>query len=313
VKPRITVLGSFVVGATVRLPRAPLPGETLEADLFDLGPGGKGTNLAIGAARLGCSVDVVAAIGDDEFAAIARRAYRDEGIGVERLITIPGETTGIGLVYVDRTTGENTIGVYAGANAKLTPSIVQPYLVDLERSAVLTAQLEIPIETVRSALVQARAAGVVTLLNPAPARPIADDTLSFVDILTPNMTELFHLVDRPVPTSSDRDSVIDAARELIRRGTQTVVVTLGSTGAMIVTDESKPTFVPAFKTDVIDTVGAGDAFNAGVACAVGYSLPVERAVRVGCACGALATRTIGVINALPNLDELASIIPNPFG
>lgn len=306
--PRVTVLGSFVVGATVRLPRMPLPGETLPADLFDLGPGGKGTNVAIGIQRLGGSVEIVLCVGDDEFSGLARKTLVSEGIAINNVRTVQGKRTGIGLVYLNGSNGENTIGLFPGANMEMTIADIQPAMSSIQKSQICTAQLEIPTVVIESAFGLARHNGVVTLLNPAPARVLTHALLQLTDIITPNVNELYQLLNRSVPESTEDGKVEEAARDLQRTGPSTVVVTMGCRGALAISASGAMVRVPAFAVSPIDTVGAGDAFNAGLAFSLAQEAGLEEAIRFASACGAATTRVVGVLDALPRQTDLQGIL-----
>lgn len=305
---RVVVVGSFVVGVTVRLPRAPLPGETLSGDLFDLGPGGKGINLAVSVHRLGADVDVVAKVGEDQFADIAEELLRKEGIATNHLIRERGEQTGVGLVYLDAKTGENTIGLYPGANRRLTGEDVVSRLACVPWPQILTGQLEVPWETVRAAFAYGRRIGARTMLNPAPARELPRELLAVTDILTPNRNEIFQSLGRPVPAKTSTAEIISAARELMSRGVRSIVVTLGSDGALVFDDSEEPELLPPYPVTPVDTVGAGDAFNGGLAFRLAHGSSLSEAARFGAACGALATRRVGVIDALPRVHEVARLM-----
>ena len=223
----LVVVGSFVVGMTVRLPRMPYPGETLVADLFDLGVGGKGTNLAVAAARQGKKVAIIARVGDDDFAAMAYDLYVQEGIDSSGVVRTPGEKTAIGLVYL-QPNGENTIGFYRGANWRLTPADIEPHIARHQAARVLATQLEIPDDTVAAAVRLGRQQGLRVILNPAPARSLPPAILRDVDILTPNEGEARVLAGLPV--NDKATAIVEVARTLLAQGPRTVIVTLGGRG-----------------------------------------------------------------------------------
>lgn len=305
---RIFVVGSFVVGATVHLPRAPLPGETLPADAFDLGPGGKGTNLAVSVRRLGGAVDLVVKVGEDQFAGIAEELLRGEGISTDYMIREPGGQTGVGLVYLDGRTGENTIGLYPGANMTLTGPEVVSRFTRAPAPRIMTAQLEVPVETVIPAFEAGRRRGAMTILNPAPARPVPPQLLAVTDILTPNRNELFQLLDLPVPEKPTPTEISSLARQLMSQGPGQLVVTLGDEGALVFDGDGDPERIPPYTVEPLDTVGAGDAFNGGLAFRLSQGASLPEAARFAAACGALATRRIGVIAALPRLSEVEALM-----
>lgn len=304
----VIVIGSFVVGITVRLARLPLPGETLPADAFDLGPGGKGTNLAVGVARLGGAVELVAKTGDDEFGQMAQRLYEGEGISTGHLHRSAEEQTGVGLVYIDAGTGENTIGLHLGANLSLTAEEVTEFMEYCEPAPIVTAQLEVRDEVVEAAFAVASKRGIRTVLNPAPARSLPRSILAKTDVITPNRNELFQLLGVEVPPQASDGEIVRAAKELSALGPGAVVVTLGSRGALVLEDDIPPVWIDPPQVEPVDTVGAGDAFNAGLAWALSRGQNLSDAARIATVCGGLATRRLGVVDALPTLAEIENFV-----
>lgn len=303
VKPAVSVIGSFVVGISVRLPRMPYPGETLSSDLLDLGPGGKGSNVAVAARRLGADVVLVERVGDDLFAQFAYDLYRTEGIDVQHVFRTTGEQTGVGLVYL-QPDGENTIGLFKGANQKLTAADVYKAEAALARSQVLTVQLEVEDETVLAGLTIARRRKLTSILNPAPARSISSEILELVDILTPNVGEACLLLGEPIRTDPSVDEVATLAKRLVAQGPKQAIITMGSKGAVLVSRERDTVHMQAMPVVPVDTVGAGDSFNAGLAVALAEGVSLELAMRRAAVSGALTTTRVGVIAALPTRDQM---------
>jgi ribokinase len=301
----IVVIASFVVGMTVRLPRMPYPGESLVGDLFDYGAGGKGTNMAITAARQGRQVAALAKIGQDTFGDLAVKLYHDEGISSAYLIRTPDDSTAVGLVYL-QPNGENTIGVYRGANWKLTPEEIHRIEPELAVARVMLTQLEIPDDTVRETAGLAHHYDIPLVLNPAPVRAVPADILSKVDILTPNEGEAKQLAGLPPDDQSTGN--IEIGRRLLDLGVKKVVITLGAGGCLIVQPGEEAVHLPAYSVQAIDTVGAGDAFNGGLAVALAEGKPFFEAVRWANATAALSTQSIGAIAALPNRVSVENLI-----
>lgn len=296
-RAKVTVVGSFAVGLTIRAPRFPVAGETLVGRDFQMGPGGKGSNQAVATARLGADSHLIARIGDDPLAAIARDLYRDEGVGADHVHPTPGYPTGAGVITLnDR--GENHIVIDLGANLALSAGDVDAAEELIAASDAVFVVLEIPLAAAARALEIGRRHGKVTLLNPAPAQTLDDALLANVDILTPNEGELRVLAGLSPEEPADDTAL---ARELLRRGAGAVVATRGVHGAVVVAGSSRaPAFaVPGAAVDVVDTTGAGDAFSAalGVARAEGQSLVDAACFAV--AAGALACTKLGVVPALP--------------
>jgi ribokinase len=294
-KPNITIVGSFAVGLTMRAPKLPIFGETMLGTDFDMGPGGKGSNQAVGTARLGASSALVAHIGTDKLAGIATDLYAAEGVDT-RFVTARSErATGVGFIILNDK-GENFIILDMGANELLDAGAVDAAESRIAESDVVMTVLEIPIPAAARAMELGRRHGAKTILNPAPARALPDAIFASVDYLTPNESELRILLGLP---ADDPRSSRELAGELRRRGVRNVVVTLGRAGALILTDELD-VMVPAVPVEVTDTTGAGDAFNSGFAVALAEGRGIVEAVRFGVVCGAIACTRLGVIPGLPD-------------
>jgi ribokinase len=300
--PRIVVVGSFVVGLTIRVPRPPVLGEGIIGDLFDLGPGGKGTNQAVAAARQGALVDLVACVGDDIFAEIAFRLYRQEHISLDHIYRIPDVNTGVGFVTL-LPSGENSIVGHLGANMHMRPEHVDAAESLIAQSDVVMTQYEVPFATVARAMELGRKHKKLTIWNPAPAKSFARDMLKSVDLLTPNESEARILLglppDDPTPTA-------ELARGLLDLGVRRVVVTLGKRGSMIVTSRGSE-LVPPLAIKAVDATGAGDSFNAALAVRLARGMDLRDAAREANCAGAYTCMHLGVINGLPTVDELESL------
>ncbi len=298
--PRITVVGSYATGLTMKVERMPSTGETLLGTGYRVDYGGKGSNQAVGCARLGATVSFVARIGTDPFGKMALGLYRDEGIDVTHVMQTADAPTGVGFIIVEAASGHNCITIDPGANEFLTADDVCQCEAAFHSPAVVLTQLEIPVATAESALRYGRERGAVTILNPAPVRPLPPSLLQLIDILTPNQSEARVLAGLTPDTDVEPETV---ARELIRNGIKQVVMTLGENGALIVTANSS-TRVPALPMVAVDTTGAGDAFNAGLAMALACGASVEAAVEFAVVTGGLAVAKEGVIPSLPSRDEV---------
>lgn len=299
----VTVVGSFAVGLTLRADRFPAKGETLLGRDFDMAPGGKGSNQAVQAARLGADVEFVARLGQDNFGDIGRKLYAQEKVGTTHLRSTSQRNTGVGFIVLDAH-GDNFIVLDPGANALFTPDDVEGCRERIRASSVLLTQLEIPVETAGRALKLAREANVISILNPAPARRVASDILKNADIVTPNETELRILVGRAPDANVN---VIDLCDELLQLGVQHIVLTRGARGAMIVSRDGYHS-LPAYPVEVVDKTGAGDAFNGTLATYLGSGMPLEPAVRRAVAAGALACTKLGVIPSLPRAEEVEQLL-----
>lgn len=299
-KPVITIVGSFAVGMTLRAARFPVAGETLLGTDFDMGPGGKGSNQAVGCARLGAESHLVAVIGEDLFGEIAVRLYEDEGVGTGQLTRTSERNTGVGFITLN-TAGENHIVLDMGANNLLSPAHVDRAEAQIAASDVVMSVLEIAPETAGYAVGMARRHGATSILNPAPAQALSSEILSNVDILTPNASELRILAglrpDDPTPT-------LDVAHRLQDRGARTLVLTMGAAGSMIVHPDGSSETVPGIAVDVVDTTGAGDSFNAALAVALARGKSLAGAAAFANVAGALACTKLGVIPALPRPEDM---------
>jgi ribokinase len=303
-KGRVAVVGSFAIGLTLRVDRFPVPGETVLGWDFDQGPGGKGSNQAVQVARMGVPVEFIGVVGSDAFGDAAVTLFADEGVGTKHLLRSREYNTGVGFIILD-THGENRIILDPGANAFFSPRHVAASMDVVAASDVLITQLEIKVETAAAALAAARETGAISILNPAPARPVPSEVLAGLDLLTPNQTEARVLLGRDPEDGLSDEELCD---ELLGRGVKTVVLTRGAAGALIATHDGL-TSVPSSAVDVVDSTGAGDAFGGTLAAALAGGMEVEAAVRRATGAGALACTKLGVIPALPyasQLDELLS-------
>ena len=295
----IVVVGSFVCGITVRVPRMPVLGEGLIGDLFDMGPGGKGTNQAIAAARLGARVDLVALLGDDVFAEMANQVFQAEGMGTDHIYHEKGINTGVGLVTLLES-GDNCIIGHLGANTRMRPEHVDKAEEIIAASDIVLTQFEVPFDTVSRAMELGRKHGAMTIWNPAPAREIPLDFLANVDLITPNETEARILLGLQ---PDDPISLEDVSDGIAGLGVTSAVITMGKQGAMVITGDKRQA-VPAPTVDALDPTGAGDTFNAALAVGLGEGLPLLSAVEQANYAGAYSVRHVGVIDGLPTREQL---------
>jgi ribokinase len=294
------VVGSYATGLTMKVERLPRTGETLLGTGYRVDYGGKGSNQAVGCARLGACVSFVAKIGKDSFGDMALGLYRHEGIDTSWVQQTSDAPTGVGFIAVEAGSGDNCIILDPGANDLLTAGDVAASQAALESSAVVLTQLEIPVEAAQAALALGRASGAITILNPAPVRPLPSSVLGLVDILTPNETEAKILAGESPEASVEPAEV---AHRLMDTGVKQVVMTLGEKGAMIVT-ASNVRSIPAVPVHAVDTTGAGDAFNAGLAAALARGAGLREGVQFAVVTGSMAVTREGVIPSLPRHNEV---------
>lgn len=304
----ITVVGSFLVGLSLRVPRFPVAGETLIGSDFDIGPGGKGSNQAVGIARLGGVSHLMATIGTDSFGDIATRLYAEEGVDASAVERSPEHPTGVGFITINQT-GENHIVLDLGASTLLSPQHVDAAEALIARSDAVVSVLEIRPETAAQAMALARRHNVRAILNPAPATPLSEEVFRNIDVLTPNESELRILLglapDDPTPTMS-------LAHQLQALGVHTVVVTRGGDGALVVHADGATEEVRGVQVDVVDTTGAGDAFTCALTVALAEGSPLSAAVRFAACAGALACTRAGVIPALPYRRDVDALLAQHF-
>ena len=287
----VCVVGSANLDLVATTDRLPGPGETVLGSTYAEHAGGKGLNQAVAAARAGATTAFAAAVGDDDAARQLLQVMADDGIDVTSVVRMNGVPTGRALIGVSAE-AENFIIVVAGANGLLEPDQV----VEASGSArVVLAQLEVPIETVQAALAAGRAAGAVTVLNPAPAPAggLPSSLLQLCDVVIPNEHEV---------------ELLGGLHALFDLGAKAVVVTLGARGAKLCTADGAETFVPAFAVDAIDTTAAGDAFCGGLAAAIAAGTAMVEALRFAAATAALATTRSGAVPSLPTRPEIDALL-----
>ena len=288
---KIVVVGSFNNDLVSYMKRMPRPGETVHGDTFVTGAGGKGSNQAVAAARLGADVTFIGRLGKDVFANLAYAIWDAEGVNHEFVVQDEQHATGVAPIFVD-SAGENMIVVVLGANSRVQSSDIDAARERIAAADVLVVQLEINYDMVTYALQVAKEVGITTILNPAPAASLSKETIELADYLTPNETELESLSGGPIT------DVIDAAQSLMTRDDQTVIVTMGAQGAQIVS-KNRNALLPTFKVNVVDTTGAGDAFNAALAVALAEGKALEDAVRFANATAALCVTKAGAAGSAP--------------
>lgn len=298
--PQILVVGSFAVGLTMKTDRFPTAGETVLCSGYRTDHGGKGSNQAVGCARLGAKVSFVARVGKDPFGEMALGLYREEGVDTTWVKQIAERPTGVGFILVKPGSGENCIALDPGANDLLAAADVAESDAVLTSADVVLSQLEIPADAAEAAMTRGRGHGAITILNPAPARPLHPAALHNVDVLTPNEAEAKLLLGHRPEAAIEPPQL---ARGLLQLGPRNAVVTLGEEGAFIAT-RTWEKGVPAIKVPAVDTTGAGDAFNAGLAVALAHGADLEAAVNLAVITGGLAVTKDGVVPALPRLAEV---------
>lgn len=300
-KPRIIVMGSFVTDLMGRAAHIPVGGETVKGNFFKVGPGGKGGNQAVAAARVGGNVAMITKLGRDTFGDMALENFVNEGIHAEYVLRSDEYATGAALIMVSEKTGQNSIIVIPGACGQLGEVEVRDAIRALSPASVLVLQLETNFEAIAVSLRMGAEMGLKILMNPAPAHEIPEEYYSMIDYLTPNETEASTLSGVRVVTVEDAQR---AARALQAKGAKNIIITLGEKGALILDSAGEFRHVPSFKVDALDTTGAGDAFNGAFALALAEGKGIFEATVFANAAAALSVTRIGTAPAMAYRKEI---------
>jgi len=300
----VAILGVFVADLAFRAGRMPKIGETIIGSGFKMGPGGKGSNQSVAAARVGAKVTIISKVGRDAFGDIALKTWKDEGI-VARAAQSDKEPTGGAFIFVNHATGENAIIVYPGAGGAISAADVDAAADAIRGAKVFVTQLEQPAASAQRGLEIARAAGAVTIFNPAPAETVPDAIYPLCDYIVPNETEAATLTGLPVATLADARRVGDA---LLAKGVRTALITLGERGALL-HSRDRSVEIPAIAAGaVVETTGAGDAFVGGFAAAIARGADPVEAARFGCAVAGISVTRPGTAPSMPKLAEVEALL-----
>lgn len=301
---RVVVLGVFVADTAYRAERQPKMGETILGQGFALGPGGKGSNQAVAAARAGGDVHFISRLGDDDFAALARKTWSEAGVTSH--VEVDHESyTGAAYIFVEADTGNNAIIVAPGAAGRISVADIEAKAEFISSAGVFITQLEQPMDAAFRALELARAGGATTVLNPAPGADLPAGMLCLCDFVTPNESEAEALTGIGV---SSIDDAARAAARLRALGAGGAIITLGENGAYF-DDGTLGVHVPAISAGpVVETTGAGDAFNGAFAVALAEGRPPLEAVRFGCACAGLSVTRAGAAPSMPSRAEIDALV-----
>ena len=302
----ISILGIFVADLTFRTDRMPIKGETFIGNSFKLGPGGKGSNQAVATRRAGAETIFITKIGKDTFGEMAMKLYADEGINAEYVWEIPDMATGAASIVVNEETSENLIIVVPGAADDMVPDDLEAAEAGIAKSSFFMASLEVPIPVMQRGLEVAKRNRIPTILNPAPAAILPDEVYGLSDYFTPNETEASMLAGIPVENVDQAEA---AAKIFLDRGVKTAVITLGEIGVYVRNSEISQ-HVPAFDMGdkVLETTGAGDAFNGGFAHALAQGMSLIEAIRFGSATAAISVTRLGTAPAMPFNSEIMDLL-----
>lgn len=295
-RPKIVVIGSLNMDLVVKAVRAPNRGETVLGEEIHFIPGGKGANQAIGLARLGAETTMIGAVGSDAFGEELKNALQADGVDTSSIKVLDSCATGVASILLSE--GDNSIVVVPGANAYCLPEDLDQYEGMISEADLVLLQLEIPLLTVEHAIRLARKHGTPVMLNPAPAQSLSQDFLSQVDYLTPNRSELALLTEMP------EDSVEQGIQRLLEVGVSCCVTTLGAEGVAFMETGGSLANISGYLVPVVDTTGAGDAFNAGLAYALAQKKPIREAAEFAVKVSALAVTKFGAQAGMPTLAEV---------
>jgi ribokinase len=301
---KIAVIGSLNADLSVLTPRVPTVGENFLAQGFSIGPGGKGANAAVAAARSGGETVLVGCVGDDDFGRMLLRHLREAGVGVEVVGVDPQAATAVAFIMIDAQ-GENTILVVNGANDRLSAKAVERALESQQGTLDgILVDFEVPEAAVAAGVRWGKAHDIPVIVDAGPPRPYVQATWQDCTIISPNELETATLVGYPI---HDDATAAQAARQLLAAGPQAVVLKRGARGALLLTADQE-LLVPAFLVTVVDTTGAGDAFSGMLAVAVAEGLSLEESVRRASAAGALTVTRLGTMPAMPTRREVDAFL-----
>ena len=298
---QICIFGVFVADLCFFGNKIPEQGETVLGNNHLVGPGGKGSNQAIAAARLNGEVNFITKVGKDSHADMAFSLYKEVGVNLDCIIQDPNLSTGVAGIMIDEK-GNNAINVFAGAAAHLQNEDIDKNIEVMKKSKIFLTQMETPDSTTMYALKKAKDNDCLTILNPAPARKINENDFQLLDFFTPNETEAEFYLNKKIETNED---IKNAAKEFLNRGVKNIIITLGEKGIFFANKDEKY-FVDALKLkdEVVDTTGAGDAFNGAFAVALANELKYKDALIFANKVAGISTTRLGAASSMPFLTEV---------
>ena len=305
---QLIVLGSVNADHVLQVPSFPRPGETLIGGNYQVIPGGKGANQAVAAARLNADIGFIACVGDDPFGINIRQDFANDGINIDGVIVAENTPTGIAMIQVSAT-GENSICLSAEANDKLDCTQIEPHLDKIRAAKYLLTQLETPIEGIEYAAKIAKESGTKVILNPAPARPLSNELLACIDVITPNETEAEVLTG---VTVTDDASAHQAALVLHEKGIETVMITLGAKGVWV-SQNGQGKLIAGFRVEATDTTAAGDTFNGALVTGLLEEMPLDHAIKFAHAAAAISVTRFGAQTSIPSRKETDAFLTDQQG
>jgi len=296
----ITVLGIFVADISFSGPKIPSIGETILGKKYNVGPGGKGCNQAIAIARLGGNTNFISKIGKDAYGELALKTLEKNKISTENIIQDGNQQTGVAGILVDQNTGKNAINVIVGAPSSLKISEIEKQINLIKKSKIFLTQLEVPKDVTLHCLKTAKENGCTTILNPAPASEISNEFYNNVDFFTPNETEAEFYTG--IKITNDQEAK-QAADKLINLGIKKVIITLGEKG-LFYSDGKEEIYLKASAVKAIDTTGAGDAFNGGLAFSLLKEKPIKDCLEFANKVAGISTTKLGAGDAMPFIQDI---------
>ena len=302
----ICVFGIFVADICFFADSIPVAGQTILGDKYLIGPGGKGSNQAIAAARAGGEVSFISKVGSDNYADLAISLYKDSGINYDGLEIEENESTGSAGILINRKTGENAINVVPGAAGTIGKNLIDKSLNIIKNSKIFLTQLETPKDVTLYALKEAKSQNCITILNPAPSSEIPDDYFQYIDFFTPNETEASFYFNKPV---KNEDDCKVAGNFFLEKGVKNILITLGEKGCYF-KNSNEEFLMPASKLNkpVVDTTGAGDAFNGALSVALSQNKTYKQSIEFANLVAGISVTREGAANSMPTKKEIEESI-----
>ena len=296
----ISVLGIFVADISFSGPKIPAIGETILGNKYNIGPGGKGCNQAIAIARLGAKVNFISKIGKDSYGELALNTLIKNNINTKSIIQDKDLQTGVAGILVDKNSGKNAINVIVGAPSTLKVAEVEKHINIIKNSKIFLTQLEVPKDVTLHCLKTAKENGCLTILNPAPASEITEEFYNNIDYFTPNETEAEFYTGIKITNEKEAKQ---AADKLINLGIKKIIITLGEKG-LFYSDGKEEIFLKAIPVKAIDTTGAGDAFNGGLAFGLSKEKPIKECLELANKVAGLSTTKLGAGDSMPFIKDI---------
>ena len=296
----ISVLGIFVADISFSGPKIPAVGETILGNKYNVGPGGKGCNQAVAIARLGGKVNFISKIGKDDYGQLALDTLKKNNIDIKNVIQDENLQTGVAGILVDKNSGKNAINVIVGAPSSLKISDLDNQIKEIKNSKIFLTQLEVPKNVILHCLKTAKANGCITILNPAPASEITKEFFRNIDYFTPNETEAEFYTGIKITNEKEAKQAVD---KLIHLGIKKIIITLGEKG-LFYSDGNEEIYLKANSVKAIDTTGAGDAFNGGLAFGLSIKKPIKECLEFANKVAGISTTKLGAGDAMPFIKDI---------